>query len=266
VLEGLVDSSHLGVLHSNGMRASATTDLAFANQVSAMQFDLAPRIEVEDTDFGFHYAAIRAATTSSPGRARVRITAFVAPFTVLNPNGDVATLVVPENDSSCLFYHVFWDQHREIGREPLRSEHLQFVGLDPKTMGEYGIQATCSPQAPEPTRANRFHQDRTAMARGASFSGLPGLIEEDVAVSISAGPVRDRSRETLGVSDLAIGRLYKTLLRCARQSREGIETKALRIAAVRGLGTQGDIEDGQDWHALLTPHRSMRDPDSNANV
>src|SRR5260370_11220870 len=97
-----------------------------------MQFDRAPRMEVEDTDFGFHYAALREVEGSAE-RMLARVTAFIAPFTVLNPNGDIATMVVPKSDESCAFYHVFWDRNRRVGEEPPRSEHLKLLRRYPTT-------------------------------------------------------------------------------------------------------------------------------------
>jgi hypothetical protein len=98
-MEGLLDSSHLGILHSNGLQASVGSSLNFATKVGTMQVDRAPRMEVEDTDFGFHYAALRE-VEGSVERVLARVTAFIAPFTVLNPNGDIATMVVPKSDES----------------------------------------------------------------------------------------------------------------------------------------------------------------------
>src|SRR4051812_5503817 len=45
VIEGLVDSSHLGLLHMNGLKASGDVDLGFAQKVNSMQRNLAPRLE-----------------------------------------------------------------------------------------------------------------------------------------------------------------------------------------------------------------------------
>jgi len=59
VIEGLVDSSHLTVLHASGLAKTSGSDLDFAKKTTHMQFDAAPRIEAEETDFGFHYVAMR---------------------------------------------------------------------------------------------------------------------------------------------------------------------------------------------------------------
>jgi len=254
VLEGLVDSSHLGILHSNGLHASRQSNLTFANKVGAMQFDLAPRIDAQDTDFGFHYAAIRAGMGASGTKSLVRVTAFVCPFTVLNPNGDVATLVVPRNDESSNFYHIFWDPERAIGEEPLRSEQLRFLGLDPDTANRYRITEQFQYLGGKPCRANRFLQNRELMNTGESFSGLPGLIEEDVAVSVSAGMIRDRTKESLSIADVAIGRLYRSLLKCARlvQSDQAPIGIGVDVTHVAGISTE--IESGRQWQSLVPTH------------
>jgi hypothetical protein len=56
---------------------------------------------------------------------------------------------------------------------------------------------------------NNWGQDRAAMRDGGSFSGLPGVSVEDVAVQEAQGPIADRSRENLGAQDIAI-----VIMRC----------------------------------------------------
>jgi phthalate 4,5-dioxygenase len=254
VLEGLVDSSHLSILHTNGVQASLQSDLTYATKVAPMQFDLAPRIEEEGTDFGFHYAALRASHADSAIEARV--TAFVMPCIVLNPNGDVATLVVPSSDESCRFFHIWWDPARRVGEEPLRSQTLRFVGLDAASLRAYGIALDSSEQS-RPGRHNHFHQDRSAVRAGRSFTGITGLIEEDVAVSVSGGPIRDRSTEMLSVADLAVGRLYRVYLDCVRRVAAGQAPLGLSAGAKpdRARGASGQIGPGGDWRSLVPEHQ-----------
>src|SRR4030095_16602952 len=59
VIEGLVDSSHLTILHAGGLAATNDVDTDFAKKTTHMQFDATPDIEADETDFGFHYAALR---------------------------------------------------------------------------------------------------------------------------------------------------------------------------------------------------------------
>src|SRR3546814_85793 len=173
VLEGLVDSSHLGILHSNALGVSSGSDLNYAQKVSTMQFDKAPTLETQATEFGFRYAAIR----KIDERESARITSFVAPFTVVNPNGDVVTIVVPARDDLSIFFHVFWNETQPLGEEPMRSAHLRFIGLDPDSPDRIAASSPADP--PAPSASNHSHQDRGAMHSGRRFSGLPGRIYED---------------------------------------------------------------------------------------
>jgi nitrite reductase/ring-hydroxylating ferredoxin subunit len=257
VIEGLVDSSHLGLLHMNGLKQSGSVALGFAQKVNSMQHNLAPRLEVQETDFGFYYAAIRDIEDGSGRRTEARVAAFVAPFTVLNPNGDIATFVVPQSDTRTAFFHVFWSEREPIDREPLRTRHLDFIGLSPAVLDGFGLTDETIGRPDRPGAANNFMQDRDAMRRGDSWSGLPGLIEEDVAASVSAGPVRDRVHEVLSSADVGIARLYRCLQACADAVEAG--GRPLGVDRAQGwrdvVGTHG-VLDGGDWRELLRGSRS----------
>jgi phthalate 4,5-dioxygenase len=221
ILEGLVDSTHLNVLHTDGLRSSEAAELEWAQKARLLTADAAPKLEAARTPYGFQYAAIRSPTEGSAEGAHARITAFATPCIVFNANGDIVTLVVPASDERSSFYHVFWDDVRAIGEEPLRSEHLKFLGLDRETLETAGITPELSTTSRAPSHANRFHQDRALMRSGRSFSGLPGVIAEDVAVSVSAGPIRDRTREMLSAADVAVSMLHRVLLASAKAAERG---------------------------------------------
>lgn len=252
VIEGLVDSSHLGLLHMNGMRQAGGTDLGFAQKINSMQRNLAPRLEADDTDFGFYYAAIREMGDAAGQRTEARVAAFVAPCLVLNPNGDIATFVVPQGDTRTAFIHVFWSDTQALGEEPLRSRHLEFIGLSPRVLEAFGLTDATIGRNDHPHPTNNFYQDREAMRRDESWSGLPGLIEEDVAACVSAGPLRDRSREVLSASDVGVTRLYRALKACADATAQGTDLPALSPAIDwrSVVGTHGVI-DGRSWRDLL---------------
>lgn len=246
VLEGLVDSSHLGILHANSLDAGAASDLRFAQSTTEMRFDLAPTLEVEPAAFGFRYAALR---NIEAGRVQARITAFAPPGFVFNPNGDVLTICVPASDERTDFYHIFWDAALALGEEPLRSEHLKFVGLDPASLDTFGLSRRAAHGPARPAPANRYHQDRARMAR--SFSGLPGLIEEDAAVSVASGAIRDRSRETLSKADVAVQRLYQVLLDCAHRVDAGGAPPGADGSLNAAAGLHADLAPGADWRQLV---------------
>jgi phthalate 4,5-dioxygenase len=254
VVEGLVDSSHLSVLHIAGLKATKDSDLSFAAKTSHMQFDAAPRIEAEETDFGFHYAALRKAGDSAETEARV--TAFAAPCFIANPNADLWMACVPVNDTRTRFYHVWWDRKKPIGEEPLRSKQLKFVGLDPEALDAYGLSAATADSPSKASAKNNFLQDRQLMKEG-HFSGIRGFTQEDAAVSISSGPIRDRSKEMLSTADLAISRLYRSLLDCARRARGGGDPVGVRADTSRIVGANGKLQDGENWRGLVPGHVSV---------
>lgn len=255
IIEGLLDSTHLGLLHSDGLRASADVELDYAKKVGVMQADLAPRMQAEETNFGFHYAALRA-RDSGAATVEARVTAYVAPFTVLNANGDIATIVVPVNDRRTMFFHAFWSAEKTMSEEPLRSQQLAFVGLSKKTLDAFGISRDTIGAPGTPSIGNRFLQNRAAMREGRTFSGLPGIIAEDVAVSVSSGLIRDRSREMLSTADVAIQRLYRTLLSLARRVEQGQTPIGLGddVDDSRICGANGVIAAGEPWQNLAPGH------------
>jgi hypothetical protein len=249
VIEALVDSSHLGILHSNGLAKARENDLGFAQKVQSMQFNLAPRLEAQDTPFGFYYAALR--DVAGEASTEVRITAFIAPITILNPNGDIMSLLVPLSDTRTAFYHVYWSDTEPLNREPLRTRHLEFIGLTPHVLQEFGLTPDTIGRPGVPSPANNFLQDRAAMREGRSFSGMPGLIEEDVAVSVSSGPLRDRSREVLCSADVAIRKLYNAMLRAIDEPAPA----AVDYATVAGASAK--LPAGADWRTLIRDSRAL---------
>jgi phenylpropionate dioxygenase-like ring-hydroxylating dioxygenase large terminal subunit len=129
VMEGILDSSHLNILHTVAMnQPKSEDDMKFASLVKSMQPVPAPDIDAEETEFGFHYAALR--NIPDEEGVQARIASFIPPCFVMNPNGDLMFAVVPINDHRCHFYHIWWDAERKIGEEPLRNQQLEFVGLD----------------------------------------------------------------------------------------------------------------------------------------
>ena len=255
VVEGLVDSSHLTVLHASGLAKTNGVDLDFAKKTTHMQFDASPQIEADETDFGFHYVAMR-----PNGERRVaRIASFIAPCFVANPNGDLWFAVVPVNDERCIFFHVWWNADKRIGEEPLRGAQLGFVGLDDASLVKYGMtRATCDAE-PAMRWGNGYRQDR-GQQRAGHFTGYDSFTQEDAACSVSSGTLRDRSKEMLSAADVAIHRLYRSLLSCAKAVRDGQTMPALAADAAHIVGTSGEIGPDEDWRRLVPQHRIVSPP------
>jgi phenylpropionate dioxygenase-like ring-hydroxylating dioxygenase large terminal subunit len=257
VLEALLDSSHLNILHTDGMRAVSSSNIGFAEANRPLLLDHAPRTEAEATDFGFHYAAIRK-VPGHDAEIDVRITAFIAPFAVANPIGNLWMAVVPLNDHQAIYYHVFHDPVRKMAEEPERSAQLNFIGLDQASLAAFGLTYETLDDPDRPRRGNNFKQDRAAIRAGRSFSGLPSFSQEDAAVNMSSGALKDRSKELLCPADAAIVRLYRTLIAIAKNGREGAEPVGVRADPMQIFGTQGRLPLDGKWQSFVPTHRATK--------
>lgn len=248
-LEGLADSSHVGILHANLLSGGVLA----TKHGNALAQDQAPRLVVEPTDFGFHYAALRKVSEPEGGH-HVRVTAYGAPFVFFIPPGrddagGQAFISVPQDDTHSRFYNVFWSDHERLCDGPGRQARLDMFGLHDNQLEENGMQLRYPLTGDLGTR-NRFQQDRDAMRLQTSFSGLNGLTAEDAAMTDSMGAIATRSKEHLVPADLAVIRLRRTLLAIAREGSIGeITTDVRQIGAATAV-----IGPDDDWHELVPAH------------
>ena len=105
--EGGADSSHVGILHSDAARPgwidkTFNVNRDVLNPGAFEADDNAPRLEVENTGFGFHYAAIRQTGRSENGAAieNVRIVPLIMPWTRIIPSRATYYTIfeVPQDD------------------------------------------------------------------------------------------------------------------------------------------------------------------------
>ncbi|HXP93053.1 MAG TPA: Rieske 2Fe-2S domain-containing protein, partial [Candidatus Binatia bacterium] len=80
IVEGGLDSTHVGILHRDLARSFDEKPQELPDHLQSKRqellSDLAPELDVRDTEFGFHYAALRRANDGTNNR-HVRITAYV---------------------------------------------------------------------------------------------------------------------------------------------------------------------------------------------
>jgi phthalate 4,5-dioxygenase oxygenase subunit len=253
VFEALVDSSHLNILHSDGLQASSNLENLNFAAAADMAFDATPRIEVDDTEFGFQYAAVRGGD-SPGGEAHVRVTAVLAPFAVANPNEDLWMFVVPINDYRCIHFHVWWDREKHMNEEPLRSNMLKFTGLDDEALQKSGLTYDSLPAAEQPSRRNHFLQNRASLKQG-KFSGFHSFTQEDAAVAMSAGAIKDRTKEMLAPADAAVMRYYRMLIQVAQTSASGGKPIGVDSDPSGISGRNASVSHGTDWRTLVPSHK-----------
>jgi phthalate 4,5-dioxygenase oxygenase subunit len=207
-VEGAIDSSHSWFLHRG-----ATNDWKKRTEISS---DLSPKLEAEDTDYGFRYAAIRRPNANPEGQKYVRVTLFVVPTTAFIPrplerdkNAHVQ-ITAPVDDNNTMFYGVFFSQDgspvdHDAWRENVRAR--RGVDLDEHYFSRNHI-------------GNWWNQDRAAMKNG-SWIGIDGFPHQDMACQESMGPIVDRTREHLGTSDIAIIRMRRRMLEAVTRFQRG---------------------------------------------
>ncbi len=214
ILEGAIDSAHSSSLHSSDfvparVKAGEATDKNWLRPST----DKSPRLQVQHTDYGFRYAALRRPIANAATHEYVRTTVFVAPFSVLVPPNNlynVANVNVPIDDTHTAFYFLAWG---DPATTPATEEWRKFLGLQigPDLDQYYGLKRNMD---------NRFGQDRQAMKAG-NFTGIKGFPNQDIAMWLTMGPIADRSLERLGGSDQAVVEFRKRMVAAADAFRDG---------------------------------------------
>ncbi len=214
IQEGQIDSAHSSSLHVSDMKPARVSG-AEADDKSWYRpsTDKAPKMQIERTPYGFHYAAIRRPIKQAATHDYIRVTEYIAPFVSLIPPNNlynVASINVPVDDETTMFYFVAWgDRDRCTGTQEWRQFCHAVPGVD------------LNPDwSPIRTLDNGFLQDRALMASGDSFTGIPGIPNQDIAMWVSMGPIADRTHDILGASDMAIVEFRRLMIDAARTMAE----------------------------------------------
>jgi phthalate 4,5-dioxygenase oxygenase subunit len=233
-MEGEIDSSHSGFLHSRFDEPYAGSERsANVRQQQGMVYkmlDKHPRFQALDTDYGVLIGARRNAEEDS---YYWRITQFLAPFhTIIPPYGDNPSFSghawVPMDDhhtlALCFTYHPTEALSEPMLRTLKHGQRAGQEGLHP-TVDAF-LPPANRPEAawwPKHNIDNDFGID-WEVQRIEQFSGLPGTWPQDSGMQETMGHIYDRTQEHLGVSDSAIIRTRRSLIQAARNLENlGIE-------------------------------------------
>jgi phthalate 4,5-dioxygenase oxygenase subunit len=256
ILEGAIDSAHSSSLHSSDF-VPARVGGAEATDKNWLRpsTDKAPRLQVERTDYGFRYAALRRPIFNANTHDYVRSTVFVAPGTVLIPPNNlynVANINVPMDDTNTAFYFIAWgDPETTPESETWRKFLRQQVGID---LDQY--------YRPLRNHGNRFWQDRQAMKAG-NFTGISGFPNQDIAMWVTMGPIANRSDERLGASDLAIVEFRRRMIDALAEFEkdgEAIGTGAKAIPQ-QVCSYQAVVPKEIDWRTYAARYVSKKNPE-----
>ena len=193
-LEGECDSSHLSFLHR---------EFTAAGRRQLFAGDAAPEYETEETDFGVRLIATR---NAGPDTQYVRVSSFVMPIACWVPARNREThIYVPVDDEHAWRYDLGflrdreptvedWNRKSQIGPDYRRIRNLQ----------------------------NNYLQDRQRQAT-TDYTGIENFLNHDGCATESMGPIFDRSREHLGMSDKAVIAVRKFLINALKQFQDGKE-------------------------------------------
>ena len=247
ILEGAIDSAHSSTLHASIM-VPAEVDSAKATDENWLRpsTDKAPRLDVQEADFGFRYVAIRRPIERAETHDYIRMTLFIAPYTVLIPPNNryrVALLHVPIDDTHTAFHFIAFGADTAPDTDSWRKFNALQVGVD-------------IDEAYRNTRArgNNYRQDRKAMRNG-DWTGIPGIPNQDIVMWETMGPIADRSRDRLGTSDRAIITFRRQMLKAAKQMQAGgpaIATGPSRTPHASLTSFEGIVPKTTDWRSLGT--------------
>lgn len=213
VLEGGMDSSHVGILHAD-TRYWNRVFKASEEEVRILSvIDASPDYFVEPAPWGLLLAARR--ITPDPGRRYWRLTPYILPWYIIVPPFLVDApyrmdAAIPLDDEHCWLWAFSWHPQRAL---TAYERYLYSHGVEGHLPAEPGSFRTL------PSAANDYLIDRDLVRFGA-FSGIKAVQVQDMAMQDSQGPIADRSLEHLGTSDIAIIEARRTLLRLAESAPE----------------------------------------------
>jgi phenylpropionate dioxygenase-like ring-hydroxylating dioxygenase large terminal subunit len=263
-LEGDIDTSHLGFLHFGSSQPEDAVPGSFDYYVRK---DRAPRYDVFDSEFGTTYGAYRPAEVDT---MYWRIAHFLFPCYAMIPTGELGQQVlvrawVPVDDEHTMFWSLTVPKSVANGQGGPGSDR---PSPSPRGRGQASNQAwDYLPDASgwlgrfrlTQNRGNDYLIDREEQSSGRSFTGIPGIHQQDQAITESMGEIYDRTHEHLGTSDAMVIRTRRRLLNAAKALRDhGIAPPAVdqpQLYRVRSGGVL--LPRGVDW---LAATERLRNP------
>jgi phenylpropionate dioxygenase-like ring-hydroxylating dioxygenase large terminal subunit len=263
-MEGDLDTSHPYFLHGR-VNPNDGPEYGFWHP------DTAPRLFVLDTDYGVMYGSRR----DEPGDTHYwRTSQFLMPCITMFPASPEGTVPghywVPMDDEHTLIWCFCWNPTEPYTEEELRGYSTKGE-INELWEPNNGAGDMLSTQFGRPypnswaalNSSNDYGLDREVQ-RTKTYTGIPRIPLQDVAVTESMGRISERTRERLGTADSMIIRVRRRLINAARALRDegvlppGVEDPTVfrvrSCAAV--LPKDADwVEALSDWHHARITHR-----------
>src|SRR3954452_21524329 len=222
-LEGELDTIHAAFLHWGTDKAEDQAQGSFLFYHFSQRNNA--RFVSKDTEFGAAYGCYRPAEADS---YYWRTGLVMFPFYAMQAQGELGPEVkmnayVPMDDDHTLQWEIFL---RTDGKQRPGGTHKLRRPGDPQVIArgnmEYLPHGTgwYDRYEIEQSAANDYKVDREKQAAFASYSGIPGIRQQDMAVTESMGTIYQRHQEHLGTSDSMIIRARRRWINAARALRE----------------------------------------------
>lgn len=221
-VEGALDTSHFSFLHmpAPSVPSNANPDApADERRLRWIREDPMPRFSILEHDVGF---VVGGARKTDSEQLYWRSAQFALPSHSTTPStlpgeNHFGYTFVPIDDFSCWIYTYVWNPERPL----TDSERTQLRG------GHGVVAEVDSEYRPLRNRSNEYLIDRREQ-KTISFTGVRGVAEQDALVQESMGAITDRTRENLTMTDAAVVRFRRTMLKLAKELAQGREPEAPR--------------------------------------
>jgi phenylpropionate dioxygenase-like ring-hydroxylating dioxygenase large terminal subunit len=228
-IEGEMDTIHAAILHWGMDQPGDPGSFSYYHFTS--RFDA--RFTAKDSPFGASYGCYRPAEEDT---YYWRVGHVLFPFIAMQANGELGpeerfNAYVPVDDYNTLQWEL---QVRTDGKTPRMARTFPINRTnEPQAQGAL---RTYMPQGTgwldrfviQQSGANDYLIDREVQ-KTSSYTGIPGVRQQDMAMTESMGPIMDRTNEHLGTSDSMI-----------------IKARRRWLAAARALAEHGVVPPGVD--------------------
>jgi phenylpropionate dioxygenase-like ring-hydroxylating dioxygenase large terminal subunit len=225
-IEGELDTIHFVFLHMGSEKLEDQTPGTF----NAYQFaQRAGKFVVRDSEFGCSYGVYRPAEADT---YYWRIGHVFFPFYAEQAAGDLGPIAkmnayVPMDDDHTLQWEIHvrtdgaayrgYNMPINRGEQPDLSQKLPLFTHGvyvPQTTDWYGRFRLTQ------NMDNDYLIDREDQSSGRSYTGIPGIRQQDMAMTETMGPIYTRNREHLGTTDSMIIRARRRWLAAAKALRD----------------------------------------------
>jgi phthalate 4,5-dioxygenase oxygenase subunit len=216
-IEGEMDTVHAAFLHWGFDQPGEPGSFSYYHFKNRS----GPHFTAKDTDFGTAYGCYRPAEEDT---YYWRIGYALFPFFAMQAQSPMVSEIkmnayVPMDDEHTLQWEIFVsipeNERRRNMRFPLNrsTEPMQsslgavYIPQTTDWYGRFNIDQNAQ---------NDYKIDREAQSSKASYTGIPGIRQQDMAVTESMGTIYDRTREHLGTSDSMIIRSRRRWIAMAK--------------------------------------------------